>query len=265
MASSKDRTIVKFSSIAAAALLVLAITACSSNGPMPKTGASTPITGSNHRHGVPVHFSIRIPKKQHLKRHKRGAHYVSTATQSMSIDVASSDGGGPVGLQQVGLTAASNGCSSSLASTLCQLTLPLVPGFTYDLTVATYDGPLTGGNVSGNLLSGGQNVGLFVTPGYDERNDTIYAPTTLPAGITPGPWLYAFDGNGNARTLTGSAGLGPFSDINGPSADLADPYNGRIYLANASGNTVEAYDDQGTPAGLIIASVNFPIGITLVP
>jgi hypothetical protein len=554
-------------SFVCAAAFALALAACS-GGTVPSSGSGLPASGAKHRAGVKVRFTIHIPKKKHHTRTKRGGKYISSATQSMSIALTSSDGGGGTGNQQVGLTPTSTGCSSTLASTQCILTLTLTPSKTYNIVVETYDGPISGGNVSGNLLSGGQNIGYVVQPGvnnqvnlvlggvaaslavtslstntmtgsnagfnvyghtpvkfsvvpldadsnfivgagapqasvtltggpavlatagpaspnnytltssfvatnptvpsntslsisatpvpnsggatmtanvplalyqpwlyvtnqagtppiqafdedgnpepaltgnfanmnspsdiaydarnnrlyvvnnnnqvnaydlqgnqialsgnsnnpfpgviggtglafnanndwfyvaqcggnaidaydeegnpeatpggfpglvnpykiafdtqnnvlyaafaggagsvqsydeqgnagttsvpvdnargvaYDRLNDTIYAPYTFNGGAGGPPWMAAFDGNGNARTLTGSAGSGPFSDFNQPYGILADPYNGHIYLANDGGTTVEAYDGQGTPTGVVMSGLNQPNGITIVP
>jgi hypothetical protein len=78
----------------------------------------------------------------------------------MSLKIVVTQGATQVLNQTANLTPASGGCSSTLASTQCVLTLALAPG-TYTAAVTTYDQT----NAGGNLLSAGQNVGFTVVPG----------------------------------------------------------------------------------------------------
>lgn len=120
----------------------------------------TPAVPSNHvvRAAHPGRFilRIRIPKK---RRHPRGTHprYISPATQSITVTLS-----GPTPVNRTAnLTPASTGCSSSLASTFCMLSIGgLAPG-NYTGAIATYD--QTGGN--GNPLSENQDVSFRIVAG----------------------------------------------------------------------------------------------------
>ncbi|HTW85089.1 MAG TPA: NHL repeat-containing protein [Candidatus Sulfotelmatobacter sp.] len=92
----------------------------------------------------------------------RRPRYISPATQSITINVtdqgsSTSVSGYP---QTANLTPTSSGCSSTLASTQCTLTLTLGPG-DYDATFTTYDQP----NGAGNQLSAAQNVPFSIVAG----------------------------------------------------------------------------------------------------
>jgi hypothetical protein len=98
---------------------------------------------------------IRVPKK--ATRIRRHGHYISPATQAMTLAIS-----GPTPLsEQVNLTAGSTGCTSTATSTNCQLTLTLSPG-AYTATIDTYDSTTV---ASGHLLSSAQNVGFDVVTG----------------------------------------------------------------------------------------------------
>jgi streptogramin lyase len=140
--------------------------ASSGSGPLPAAGTVGP-SGSaapHHRKGRLV-LQIHIPKRKHHRRVRvtgaRGPHYISPATQSMTIALT-----GPTDLNEsVGLTPNSQGCSSSLAGTLCTLTIGgLAPG-AYTGSISTFDGPLVGGSASGAPLSANQNVGFSIVAG----------------------------------------------------------------------------------------------------
>jgi len=102
---------------------------------------------------------ITIPKKS---ASGRGAQYVSPATTQMTIDIE--QGGVAVSgyPQTIGLTPTSTGCTSTLANTLCQLSLALAPG-AYTATISLLD-------ASNNALSSAQSVPFTVVAG---TNNTI--------------------------------------------------------------------------------------------
>ena len=106
-----------------------------------------------------VTVRITIPKKNATGR---GAQYVSPATTQMTIDIE--QGGVAVSgyPQTIGLTPTSTGCTSTLANTLCQLSLALAPG-AYTATISLLD-------ASGNALSSAQSVPFTVVAG---TNNTI--------------------------------------------------------------------------------------------
>ncbi len=157
-----------------------------------------------------VRFAITVPPKTTATG--RSPAYVSPATQSMTIAVL--QGATNVLSQTVGLTPSSPGCTSSLASTVCTISLSLAAG-SYTASITTYDGP----NGTGNALSTAQSVAFTVT-----ANQSNLVPLTLsgiPTAIkvlsagTNAVNVLAQDADGNfivgagAPTFTASAGSGP--------------------------------------------------------
>ena len=121
-------------------------------------------------------MTIRVPKASTTTGGVRRARYLSPATQSMTLQVTQHSGGATVLNQTVGLTPTATGCSSSLATTICTLTISLSPG-TYDAALATYDGP----NATGNELSAGQTVGFTVSQG--QANTLALTLSGIPASL----------------------------------------------------------------------------------
>ncbi|MBV8644531.1 MAG: hypothetical protein JO225_11570 [Candidatus Eremiobacteraeota bacterium] len=115
----------------------------------PNTTAPVPsLTGQ-------ARFTITVPKAAASSATRRPA-YISPSTQSITVTTS-----GPTILNQTAnLTPTSTGCSSTLASTQCVLSLALLPG-SYTATITTYD--QTGG--TGNVLSSGQNVAFTIVAG----------------------------------------------------------------------------------------------------
>jgi hypothetical protein len=170
-----------------ASLVVLALVVSACGGP----GASAVPPGGQAqsvRHAS-LHVSIKIPKK-HPRR--RGApKFVSPATQSMSIHVT-----GPTNVSEaVGLTISSGNCTSTLASTECALTIPgLAIGTGYSASISTYDGPVSSGNVSGNLLSSGQNVAFAIVAGTNNAIQLTLQGVPVTTIVTPADSLSAPNG-----------------------------------------------------------------------
>ncbi|MBV8491487.1 MAG: hypothetical protein JO199_13250, partial [Candidatus Eremiobacteraeota bacterium] len=102
---------------------------------------------------------IKIPKKRvHRGRHVR---FISPSTQSMKVLIT---GTNPVVnlAEIVNLTPTSTGCTSTLTSTLCLLTVSLAPSVAnYTGSVTTYDGL----GATGNQLSTAQNISFAVVAG----------------------------------------------------------------------------------------------------
>jgi hypothetical protein len=73
------------------------------------------------------------------------------------LNIVVSQGATQVVNQTVNLTPTSAGCSSTLASTQCVLTLALAPG-SYSVVATTYDHL----NAGGNVLSSAQNVAVTI-------------------------------------------------------------------------------------------------------
>ncbi|HTA37777.1 MAG TPA: kelch repeat-containing protein [Candidatus Acidoferrales bacterium] len=133
-----------------------ALTACSSNATSP-LAPSAGMASARAPHRGKLVVRIHVPKKHRHKR--RGAQYISPATQSMTLAIA-----GPTPVNRtVGLTPTSTGCSSSLTGTFCTLTIPgLLPG-SYTATISTYDGAAG----AGNELSAAQAIGFSIVAGVD--------------------------------------------------------------------------------------------------
>lgn len=143
------------------------MTACSAGSVGTLPGASAPNNGGavparTHGKKLAVKLRITIPKRKH--RHGKRGKYVSPATQSIAISITP-NGGSPTTYNQ-NLTPASNpGCTASLISpTICVVTLALAPG-SYTGTFTTYDGLLSGGNPTGNVLSAHQSAPFTVVTG----------------------------------------------------------------------------------------------------
>jgi DNA-binding beta-propeller fold protein YncE len=141
-----------------AAVAAFGAPGCGGSGSIsPVTHAPTPAekTGT-------ARFVIDGAPASGTETHTRRPRYISPATQSITINVtqqgsATSVNGYP---QTANLTPTSSGCSSTLASTQCTVSLALPPG-DYDATLTTYDQQ----NAAGNQLSAAQNVPFSVTAG----------------------------------------------------------------------------------------------------
>jgi len=139
-------------------------------GPNPSASAAP----SANARGT-ANFRITIPAKTTTASHRTPA-YVSPATQSMTVAIS----GSASSMQTVNLTPTSSGCSSTLATTQCTLTIALAPG-TYTAVVTTYDGL----NAAGNVLSSGQNVNFTVVAGT--TNTVALTLSGIPHAIIVAP------------------------------------------------------------------------------
>src|SRR5579875_2139277 len=126
-----------------------------------------------------VTFKIDAPTQ--VQKALRGPKYLSPATQSIQVQITPQSGcmtcSGPKTLVQ-NLTVNSSGCTSSLASVTCSLTVSLNPG-TYTATLTTYDQQASGNPPSSipsnaNILSQNQQVSFTVNAG---QNNVV--PLTL--------------------------------------------------------------------------------------
>jgi hypothetical protein len=146
------------------------------------TSLPAPVAGMPGRQQVT--FRIDVPATASASNERRTL-YVSPATTQMSIDIQTGCPGSCVSLSgyptTMPLTTTSGGCTSTLANTLCQLTVALPPG-SYTATLATQD-------ASGNVLSKAQSIGLTVVAG---ANNTI--PLTL-SGVPKALVVAAAGGN----------------------------------------------------------------------
>jgi hypothetical protein len=123
------------------------------NALLPRSTSPGQAAGS---HGSAT-FTIHIPKSSSSSTSRRPA-YVSPATTQMVLDIQQS--GVSIGApypETVALTPTSGGCASTLASTICQLTIALSPG--------SYTANLTMEDASNTPLSAAQSVGFTITAG----------------------------------------------------------------------------------------------------
>ncbi|HTW84702.1 MAG TPA: hypothetical protein VMD91_11585 [Candidatus Sulfotelmatobacter sp.] len=117
----------------------------------------------------------------------------------MTIAVTTDPGGTSVVNQTVALTPTAAGCTSTLASTQCTLTITLPPG-SYDASLATYDGA----NATGNELSAGQLVDFTVAQG--QTNTVALTLNGIPTALAVASGAYAVHGSqGAGFTLYGTA------------------------------------------------------------
>jgi len=170
---------------------------CGNGGGLSPLAPQAPAAASAHHAGKgKLVLRIHVPKK---KRTRHGAHYISAATQAMTIAI--------VGLQDVnetvGLTPTATGCQSSLAGTFCTLeiaNLPSCPSSSncYSATLATYDAvtgcPSACAIPSGaQELSGNQDVNFTVAAGASNQIDITL--DGIPASLAFLPAGSALSGN----------------------------------------------------------------------
>ncbi|MGD1067129.1 MAG: hypothetical protein ABR975_09975, partial [Vulcanimicrobiaceae bacterium] len=186
-------------SLAAAALAGALLAGCAGGGgtAAPRTSASA--QPASHDRGI-ARFTITIPKASAASTAaRRGPRYISPATQSMTLAVTTDPGGTSVINETVALTPTATGCTSTLASTQCSLTITLAPG-SYDATIATYDGA----NATGNELSAGQLVDFTIAQG--QTNTVALVLSGIPASLLVSSDATAVHGAQNTGfTLYGGA------------------------------------------------------------
>lgn len=151
--------------------------------------SSLPIIPTS-RDKVSVNFIVNAPGQSSTASRStqgRRPQYLSPATQSITLAIS-----GPTAITETqNLTINSSGCTSSLASTICTLTVALAPCTNatncYTASLTTYD--QTGG--TGNVLSAAQSITFTVTANQSNNIDltlsgvparTIVAPTTSLTG-----------------------------------------------------------------------------------
>jgi WD40 repeat protein len=140
-----------------------------------------------------VRFVIKVPAKPTTSLSARRPAYVSPATQSITVAIT----GSATQTLNANLTPTSTGCSSTLASTVCTLSISLDPG-TYTAAVTTYDGA----NETGSVLSAGQDVDFTVTQG--QSNAILLTLNGVPTAIQVNTQSSSVTGTmGTGFTLTG--------------------------------------------------------------
>jgi len=122
-------------------------------GAIPGTG--TMQAGSSRARAGRLVLHIRIPKK--TRHHHHQSHYVSSSTQSITIDLS-----GPTPFATTApLTPKAKGCSSGSGGTSCTVAIPgLTPG-TYTGSFSTWDTA----KGTGNELSANQSVSFKIATG----------------------------------------------------------------------------------------------------
>jgi hypothetical protein len=88
--------------------------------------------------------------------------------------------------------------------------------------------------------SGASPLTVNVPVRYVARN----APRIYLSGGPGQNWVKVYDEFGNAVTVSGT-----WPNLSGPTGLAYDPFQGRIFVANYSNNTVKAYDTDGNAAG----------------
>jgi hypothetical protein len=168
------------------------------------SGVSSVLTPQNVAQRAPNRGKIAarlVFKVPHKKAAARRSRYISPATQSVTVDIAGTGSTAtPSGFPKtVSLTPASSGCTSTLASTSCTLTLELDPG-TYEATIVAYDG--TSG--TGNALSAAQSVPFALRGGA--ASTIAITLGGIPAGLAVAPAVTGYlRGGTGGLTLYGPA------------------------------------------------------------
>ncbi len=119
--------------------------------------------------------------------------YLSTATQSIVIAI-----NGPTTVNETaGLTVNSSGCTSSLASTICTLTVPGLQAGSYTATLTTYDGYTSGTNTAtGNVLSAAQAIAFTITAGQSNTINIALAGVPASTVVVPADSNSSANGSG---------------------------------------------------------------------
>jgi hypothetical protein len=126
-----------------------------------------------HERGT-VRITIAVPKATATASARRMPRYVSPATASMTVNIVTDPGGASVVSETVSLTTTSSGCSSTLASTLCTLSISLAPG-SYDASISTADAGAT-------VLSQGQLVDFTIAEG--QTNTVALTLSGIPVSLS---------------------------------------------------------------------------------
>jgi DNA-binding beta-propeller fold protein YncE len=167
-------------------LVALCITAVLVGGCGGGAGPSSPPIEPASHAKVNVTFAVNAPASKTAQLRTRGARpqYLSPATQSITLAIT-----GPTSVTETqNLTVNSSGCTSSLASTICLLTVALAPCTSpvtncYTASLTSYD--QTGG--TGNVLSAAQSIAFTVVANQSNTigltlsglpAQTVISPTT---------------------------------------------------------------------------------------
>jgi hypothetical protein len=166
-------------------LLAFGTTSCAGGSAVPTAHTSAVASGDGT-----LKFAITIPAKTAANARRLPA-YISPSTQSITVAIT----GTATQTVTANLTPTSSGCSSTLASTVCTLTLALGAG-TYNAAVSTFDGA----NGTGNALSAGQNIGFTIVAGTTNTIDIVL--NGIPASLTLVPATTAIVATGGSTSFT---------------------------------------------------------------
>ncbi|MGD0053291.1 MAG: hypothetical protein ABSD03_15920 [Vulcanimicrobiaceae bacterium] len=179
------------SAFIAVALCGALLAGCGGGSSVPATGSKAPQQAGR----VPVTFRIDVPSQATTSK-TRSPRYISPATTQLAINIeqdATEVNGYPI---TVGLTPTSGGCTSSLASTYCQLTVTLVVG--------NYTATLTAQDANGNALSGAQSIAFAVA--NNATNVIAIVLSGIPHSLQIASGSYGVVGSASAGfTLYGAA------------------------------------------------------------
>jgi hypothetical protein len=222
-----------------------ALTACSGGH-----GASLPAsTAAQSASREAVTVSIDVPKTTGASN-KRHPQYISPATTQLNVDVqaaGASINGYPT---TVGLTPSSTGCTSTLATTQCTLTLSLAPG--------SYVGTFTTLDAGGASLSAATSVPINVIAGT--ANSVSVSLSGVPAslhtsvvstgGATTSALVYALDADSNIIVGPGAPSFtigqsGTVVALTQPTATQPNTFHVRPSGAGTTQLTVTASYESG--------------------
>jgi sugar lactone lactonase YvrE len=186
-----------FVSCRAAAFVVASLLAGCGGGSGGSSGVPSAVAQPAAHASGAVRFTIAVPKATGTASSaRRTPRYVSPATTSMTVNIVTNPGGASVVSQTVSLTTTSNGCSSTLASTLCTLSFSLIPG-SYDASISTADAGST-------VLSQGQLVDFTIAQG--QTNTVSLTLSGIPTALIIGSSTLAVHGTQSTGfTLYGTA------------------------------------------------------------
>jgi hypothetical protein len=173
-------------------------------------GAVLPGTTANA--SATARFSLTVPNAVTTAGGTRRPAYVSSSTLSASITV---NGGTATG---VNLSVGSTNCATVTGGRACTIAVPAALG-SDTFTMELYDGPLTGGLPTGNVLSAATNFAATVTEGTANITVPLVlggvpasvdvgtgAPPTAGTAATIPLTITAYDADGNV--IIGSAAYG---------------------------------------------------------